>query len=75
MARKAASSNMAQALKASPKIGPRSGFLKATFSVTPEQLAAVVTEAQRRAQDRGVVRADASAVVREALDTWMKRKR
>jgi hypothetical protein len=75
MAKKPRSADMAEALRASGKIGPRSGFVKATFSITPEQLAAVVTEAQRRAQERGVIRADASAVVREALDAWAKRKR
>ncbi|MGC3998089.1 MAG: hypothetical protein QM767_11600 [Anaeromyxobacter sp.] len=66
---------MAKAIKASGKVGPRSGFVKATFSLLPEQLAAVVTEAQDRAQERGVVRADASEVVREALEAWSKQKR
>jgi hypothetical protein len=71
---KKASSSMAQALRARGKIGKRSGFVKATFSVEPEQLASVVTEAQRRAQERGVIRADASAVVREALDAWIAKR-
>ncbi len=64
---------MAKALKASGRVGPRSGLVRMVIYVRPEQLGAVVAEAQRRAQERGVVRADSSAVVREALDAWMKR--
>lgn len=67
--------DMLKALKASPKLGKRSGLLKATFSLKPKQLAAVVTEAQRRAQVAGRIRADASEVVREALDAWIARRK
>lgn len=39
-------------------------------------MGAVVAEAQSRAQAKGVVRSDASAVVRETLTVWAaKRKR
>jgi hypothetical protein len=76
MARKAEAA-MAKAMKANPKskIGPRSGFIKATFSLEPEQLAAVVGEAQRRAGAAGRIRADASEVVREALDAWIGKRK
>lgn len=66
---------MAKAMKTSGKVGPRSGLVRAVFYVRPEQLGAVVTEAQGRAQAAGRVRSDASEVVREALDLWAKRRK
>lgn len=72
------SASMAQAMKARGKIGPRSGFVKATFSLQPEQLAALVTEAQKRARPgrdprrrkrggaRGARRVDEAEAVRES---------
>lgn len=67
--------NMANAIKAGRKVGRRSGYIKATFSIEPEQLAAVVSEARRRADTEGAIRADASAVVREALAAWIARRK
>lgn len=55
------------------KVGPRSGFLKVTLSLRPEQLTALVGAARRRADERGAIRADASEVAREAIDAWLKR--
>ncbi len=49
-------------------MGPRSGFARMVVYARPEVLGAVVAEAQRRAQEKGVV-------VREALDLWMKRSK
>jgi len=56
------------------KVGPRSGYVKAMFSIAPDQLAALQAEAMKRAQDRGTMRPDASELVREALAAWMKRR-
>jgi hypothetical protein len=74
MAKRAAEDGMAEAMKASRKVGPRSGFVKATFSLEPEQLAGIVAEANRRALGRGAMRADASEVVREAIVAWLGRQ-
>lgn len=49
------------------------GFAKVTFSIRPDQLAGLRTEARRRADLAGSYRSDASAIVREALDAWLKR--
>jgi hypothetical protein len=65
---------IARAVKASGKVGPRSGFVRMVVYVTPEQLGAAVDEAQRRARAAGRIRADASEVVREALDGWMGKR-
>jgi hypothetical protein len=59
--------------KATTRTAARARLVKATFSIAPDQLAAVVAEARRRALQRGTARADAGQVVREALDQWMKR--
>lgn len=67
-------SAMGKAIREGRKVGPRSGFVKATFSLEPEQLAGVVAEASRRATERGAMRSDASEVVREAIDEWRKRR-
>lgn len=56
------------------KRGARTGFVKATFSLEPGQLAALQLEAMRRAQETGTLRPDASAIVREMLDSWIKRR-
>ena len=40
--------------------------------VAPDQGAAVREEAYRRAKAKGSVLVDASEVVREAIDAWMK---
>jgi hypothetical protein len=58
------------------QVGPRSplykGLVKATFSIRPEQLVALRKEARRRADAAGTYRADASEVVREAVDLWLR---
>ena len=48
------------------------GYLKSTFSIRPDQLRAIRAEARRRADAAGMFRADASEVVREALDLWIR---
>ncbi len=57
---------------ASRKVGPRSGFTAATFYIPPAQLDALHAEARSRAEKVGRFRADASAVLREVLDAWLK---
>jgi hypothetical protein len=59
---------------ASRKVGPRSGFVKATFSLAPEQLAELLKEAKARADRLGTFRPDASEVVRDVLAGWLKTK-
>jgi hypothetical protein len=48
------------------------GFTKATFSVRPDQLAALRAEARRRADRSGAFRPDVSEIVREAIDRWLR---
>jgi len=50
------------------------GHVKVMVSVTPEQLAKLRAEAFRRAAKDQRARPDTSALIREALDAWMKRK-
>jgi hypothetical protein len=57
------------------RVGPRSGFVKAIFSVEPEQLTAIRAEAMRRAQEAGSIRPDVSAIVRDALTQWLSKAR
>ncbi len=57
---------------ASRKVGPRSGFVRATFSLAPEQLDAVLNEAKARADAAGRFQPDASEVVRDVLAGWVK---
>jgi hypothetical protein len=75
MAKKPQDAEGAAVASLKAKAGPVSGLVKATFYVTPEVLAALVTEARKRADERGAVRADASAVAREALEAWLKRRK
>lgn len=70
MARKAATKQAAPGRK----VGPRSGMVRVMFSITPEQDEALGAEALRRATAQGSRKLDASAVVREALSAWMKRR-
>lgn len=56
------------------KVGPRSGYVKATFSLTPSQLQMLLTEAKGRAERAGRFRPDASELVREVLDAWIGRR-
>lgn len=55
--------------------GMKKGLVKTMFSVEPRQLEALREEATLRMQERKVGRIDASEVLREALDAWMKRRR
>jgi hypothetical protein len=55
------------------KRGPApKGYLLLACRVTPVQATALRAEAWKRAKERGRSIADASEVVREALDAWMK---
>ncbi|GEJ56933.1 hypothetical protein [Anaeromyxobacter diazotrophicus] len=60
---------------AAKRVGPRSGFVKLTASVTTQQYDAVILEAVKRAEAAGQFRADASVVVREALDLWLRSRK
>jgi hypothetical protein len=53
----------------------KKGLVKAMFSMEAHQLAALRAEATRRMVERGRGRLDASEVVREAVDAWLKRRR
>jgi hypothetical protein len=46
---------------------------KVMFRLEPEQLDALRREALRRAADRGSMKPDASELVREAVDAWLKK--
>ena len=54
--------------------GPRSGLVRVTVYFTPEQLAAVHAEARERADQAGLFRPDASAVIRDAVDLLLARR-
>lgn len=49
----------------------RRGFEKATFSLEPRQIEAVREEAARRMLARKAAQADASEIVREAIEMWL----
>lgn len=53
------------------QVGPRSGYVKATFSVEPDQLLALQEESFQRAKGR---RPDMGEIVREVLAAWMKKR-
>lgn len=57
------------------RVSPRSGLVKLTVSVRPEQYQALLTEARRRADAAARFKLDASELVREALDVWMAKRR
>lgn len=75
MAAAAARKGTPKKAKASWRVGKRSGFIKATVSLTREQFDAIRDEAKRRADQKGAIRADASEVVREALAAWLAKRR
>ena len=50
------------------------GNVKAIFTITPEQDKALREEAFRRAMESGSRKPDASAVLREALDAWLRKR-
>jgi hypothetical protein len=49
-------------------------LVKAMFKVSPAQLEALRAEATRRMVERKAGRIDASEVLREALDLWIRRR-
>jgi hypothetical protein len=51
------------------------GNVKAIVRITPEQDRALRDEAFRRAAESGSRKPDASAVLREVLDDWLRRRR
>jgi hypothetical protein len=51
------------------------GFEKAMFRLEPGQLQALRREALRRAGERGSMKPDASELVREAVEAWLKAKK
>ena len=63
-----------------PKVEPRGwartkgGMVKGVFTLTADQDRALREEAFRRAKETGSLRPDASAVLRGALELWMKRR-
>lgn len=56
--------------KTTPSPGPKAGNVRMVVQVRPDHVEAVVAEANRRRELRGGVRADTSAVVRDALDAY-----
>ncbi len=50
--------------------GKKRGLTKTLMSLGPEQREVLRQEANRRAQERNVLRPDASEVAREAIDLW-----
>jgi hypothetical protein len=57
--------------------GPKAGNVRLVVQVRPDHVEGLVAEANRRREQRGGVRADTSAVVRDALDAYppLKAKR
>lgn len=54
---------------------PRAKGLKPVMvRLEPKQIVALKAEALRRATERGSMKPDASELIREALDAWMKRR-
>jgi hypothetical protein len=49
------------------------GLVPATFRFAPDQLAALRREALRRAGERGSAKPDASELIREAVNLWLRR--
>jgi hypothetical protein len=52
---------------------PISGHVVTTVSLEPAQLQALRREAAKRARAEGRERPDVSAVVREAVEAWLRR--
>lgn len=57
------------------RVSPRSGHVRLTVALTPEQATWLLQEATRRAVESGNYRPDVSAIVREALDALQRRSR
>lgn len=57
-------------------VNPRKKGLKAaTYRMEPGQIDALQREALKRAQERGSFKADASEIVREAVDAWIAKRK
>lgn len=52
----------------------KKGLEKFTVRLEPAQIEALRSEARKRAQEKGTLAADASAIVRELVAAWMKRR-
>lgn len=52
---------------------PKKGLKLAGFRLRPDQLAALRSEARKRATARESMKPDASELVREAVDQWLAR--
>ncbi len=56
------------------KVGPKSGLVKTTVYLRPDQLKRLHDEARRRAFAAGQLRPDASAVLRETIDAGLAKQ-
>jgi hypothetical protein len=56
-----------------PRSSRKKGLEKVMYRLEPRQIAALRSEAFRRAQERSTGRPDASEVLREVLDAWLSR--
>jgi hypothetical protein len=53
---------------------PTKNLIKGSWSLAPEHVKALRAEATQRAADRLSGKPDASEVLREVLDAWVKRR-
>jgi hypothetical protein len=54
---------------------PTKDLVKGQWSLAPAHVEALRAEAMKRAAARGAGRLDASEVLREVLDAWLKRRK
>lgn len=54
---------------------PTKGLIKGAWSLAPAHVEALRAEAMKRAAASGAGRLDASEVLREVLDAWLKRRK
>jgi hypothetical protein len=54
---------------------PTKDLIKGQWSLSPEHVKALRAEAMRRAMAKGSGKPDASEVLREVLDAWLKRRK
>jgi hypothetical protein len=57
------------------RVGPQSGLARFTARLRPDQIAKLYAEARERAERAGRFRADASEIIRDALDAWFAGRR
>lgn len=53
---------------------PKMGRKMISVRLDPAQIKALHKEALRRARERGLVRADVSELIREAVDAWLAKQ-